>query len=224
MPRAPRCCTQTTVISYKVFFSRSVVLVGRARVHVVGSCFRENSVLYVSFSKSHYVHLVLFNMYSVNHFVLNYLKRCWSLWKIKVCVILTEVCLSYQFYWYCLIGVMVKGLVDLLFFDLCACFHWVYCKYCPSPISYFCIKCSKVSKVLFSKMWCRCVMAFSFYLTHVLGYLLTRNNGLCTMGVCELGDIVKFVILLTFHQADRVVAVTVLLKQLCFFHRVAKEG
>lgn len=42
--------------------------------------------------------------------------------------------------------------------------------------------------------------------------------------MCELGDIVKFVILLTFHQADRVVAVTVLLKQLSFFHRVAKEG
>lgn len=142
---------------------------GRVRVHVVGSCFKENRVLYVSFSKSHYVHLVLFNTYSVNDFVLNYLKRWWSPWKIKVCVILTEVCFSYQFYCYCLIGVMVEGLVDVLFFDLSACLHW------PSPILYFCINCSKVSKVLFSKMWCRWVMAFSFHLTPVLGLFVNKQ-------------------------------------------------
>ena len=44
------------------------------------------------------------------------------------------------------------------------------------------------------------------------------------MGVCELGDIVKFVMLLTFHQADRVVAIIVFLKQLwVFFYSVVKE-
>lgn len=47
--------------------------------------------------------------------------------------------------------------------------------------------------------------------------LLTRNSGLCQMGVSGLGDIVKFVILLTFHQADRVVALNGVFKAVVFF-------
>lgn len=58
-------------------------------------------------------------------------------------------------------------------------------------------------------------MRFSFYLVPVMGDLLTQTSGLCQR---ELG--VKFVI---FHQADRVVAIAVILKQLCFFNTVAEE-
>ena len=57
-----------------------------------------------------------------------------------------------------------------------------------------------------------CYAFFSFHLVPLMGDLFARKSGLCQMGICELGDIVKFVILLTFHQADRVVAITLFLK------------
>ena len=48
----------------------------------------------------------------------------------------------------------------------------------------------------------------------IIGDLFIRMAGLSHKGVSALGVRVKFVISLTFHQAVRVVAITVFLKQL----------
>ena len=49
----------------------------------------------------------------------------------------------------------------------------------------------------FSKRWCRCVMPFSFHLVPTIGDLFITMSGLCHMGVCAQGVIVRCVIVLT---------------------------
>ena len=49
---------------------------------------------------------------------------------------------------------------------------------------------------------------------YCIGDLFIIMSGLCHIGACAQGVIVKLVILLTFHTAVRVVAMTVFLKQL----------
>ncbi len=53
-----------------------------------------------------------------------------------------------------------------------------------------------------------------------MGVLPDRKSGLCQIGVYLQGVSDELMILLAFHQAVRVVEITVFLKRLSFFNRL----
>lgn len=98
-------------------------------------------------------------------------------------------------------------------FALIDCLSWIHWKNCCFSMPYISVSCWNVNMVLWLKMWWRCVMPFSFHLVPVRGDLFAVKSGLFHMSVWVVGENVVFFILFTLHQAVRVVAIAVFLKQ-----------
>uniref|UniRef100_A0A667WFI1 NACHT domain-containing protein n=1 Tax=Myripristis murdjan TaxID=586833 RepID=A0A667WFI1_9TELE len=93
-------------------------------------------------------------------------------------------------------------------------FNWIYCKNCCFSMPYLSMNCWNDNRILRSKMWCRCVIPFSFHLVFIRRDFFAVRSGLFHMGVWVVGENVVFFILLIFHQKWSKVQV----EQLCDIH------